>query len=61
MLTLPATTSGYISAPRRGSVQIDKDYVTEEVMVAKRKDWEVAILNISNLKIANILQSLLYF
>jgi hypothetical protein len=29
---------------------IDKDYVTEEVMVAKRKDWEVAILNISNLK-----------
>jgi hypothetical protein len=50
MLTLPATTSGYISAPRRGSVQIDKDYVTEEVMVAKRKDWEVAILNISNLK-----------
>jgi hypothetical protein len=56
MLTLPATTSGYISAPesvsapRRVSVQIDKDYVTEEIMVAKRKDWEVAILNISNLK-----------
>jgi hypothetical protein len=51
MLTLPATTSGYISAPRRGSVQIDKDYVTEEVTIAKKiKDGKIAILNVGNLE-----------
>ena len=33
-----------------GGLEIDKDYVTEEVMIAKRKRWEDAILNVGNLE-----------
>jgi hypothetical protein len=32
------------------SLKIDKDYVTEEVTIAKRKDGKIAILNIGNLE-----------
>ena len=31
-------------------LEIDKDYVTEEVTVAKRKDGKIAILNVGNLE-----------
>jgi hypothetical protein len=33
-----------------GGLEIDKDYVTEEVMIAKRKRWEYAILNVGNIE-----------
>ena len=33
-----------------GGLEIDKEYVTEEVTIAKRKDGKIAILNVGNLK-----------
>jgi hypothetical protein len=33
-----------------GGLEIDKDYVIEEVMIAKRKDGKIAILNVGNRK-----------
>ena len=33
-----------------GGIEIDKDYVIEEVTTAKRKDGKIAILNVGNPK-----------
>jgi len=33
-----------------GGIEIDKDYVIEDVATAKRKDGKIAILNVGNLK-----------
>ena len=33
-----------------GGLEIDKDYVTEEVTIAKGKDGKIAILNVGNLE-----------
>jgi hypothetical protein len=44
-----------------GGLEIDKEYVTEEVMIAKRKDGKIAVLNVGNLEWKTFFSLLLYF